>query len=376
MNWRLALFTGAAAASLAQAACSEPPPGAQADRPAATRAAAAQAAAPVAPPAPAPVVASTSPQAQAVDAATFLAPPAPGATPADPEAQKRMLIRAQVMLDRAHFSPGVIDGRTGENVRQAVAAFEQARGLPVDGQLDEQVWAALTAVDAQPALQDYEITAEDVAGPFARTIPTDVAEMAKLQKLSYTSPAELLAEKFHMDERLLKALNPNVDFSKAGTKIVVAAVAGRPLPAKVARIEVDKAEREVRAYAADETLLAVYPATVGSAERPAPTGEWEVRAIAPNPTWTFDPTRLTFGKEKKKLTIAAGPNNPVGVMWIDLTKETYGIHGTPEPAKVGKLQSHGCVRLTNWDVRQLGAAVQKGTKVAFVGAESTAGKKT
>jgi lipoprotein-anchoring transpeptidase ErfK/SrfK len=178
-----------------------------------------------------------------------------------------------------------------------------------------------------------------------------------------------------MDERLLKALNPAADFGKAGTVIVVAAVADRQLPAKVARIEVDKAEREVRAYGGDGALLAVYPATVGSADRPAPAGEWAVRTIAPNPTWTFDPSRLTFGDAKAgKLTIKAGPNNPVGSMWIDLTKETYGIHGTPDPRRVGKAESHGCVRLTNWDAGQLGRAVEKGAKVIFVGAETPAGK--
>ncbi|MDP3175604.1 MAG: L,D-transpeptidase, partial [Phenylobacterium sp.] len=322
-------------------------------------------------PAPAPVVTpSVSPQAQAIDAAAFLA------APATPALARDGLIRAQVLLDRAHFSPGVIDGRAGENVRQALAAFEKARGLPVDGVLDDQAWAALTAADTQPAMQDYVIAPEDVAGPFVDKIPTDTAAMAALDRLAYASPAELLAEKFHMDERLLRALNPAADFTKAGTTIVVAAVGARPLAAKVARIEVDKAEREVRAYGADDALLAVYPATVGSTDRPAPTGEWEVRTIAPNPTWTYDPSRLTFGKEKKKLTIAAGPNNPVGVMWIDLTKETYGIHGTPDPVKVGKAESHGCVRLTNWDVQQLGAAVLKGTKVVFVGAESAAGKTT
>ena len=138
----------------------------------------------------------------------------------------------------------------------------------------------------------------------------------------------------------------------------------------VTRIEVDKAKRQVRAYGAADVLLAVYPATVGSAERPAPDGEWAVRTTAPNPTYTYDPSRLTFGKASNgKLTIKAGPNNPVGSTWIDLTKDTYGIHGTPDPRQVGKTASHGCVRLTNWDVRQLSLAVKPGTKVDFVGVE-------
>jgi lipoprotein-anchoring transpeptidase ErfK/SrfK len=132
---------------------------------------------------------------------------------------------------------------------------------------------------------------------------------------------------------------------------------------------VNATRRQIRAYGG-QTLLAVYPATVGSTERPAPEGEWAVRTVAPNPTYTYDPSRLTFGKaEQGKLTIKPGPNNPVGSTWIDLTKDTYGIHGTPEPRLVGKTASHGCVRLTNWDVRQLSQAVKKGTVVAFVGVE-------
>lgn len=359
LGWRL---VSTLAITVAVAACSDPAPSAAAPKPAP---AAAPAAAAPATPAPAPV-ASANPEGQAIDAAVW------SATPADAAAAKRALIRAQVLLARARFSPGVIDGQMGENVRQAIAAFEQARGLPVDGALDDQVWAALAA-DAAPAMQDYTIAPEDVAGPFVAKIPTDPAEMAKLDKLAYSSPVELLAEKFHMDEGLLKALNPNADFTKAGATILVANPGDGALPAKVARVEVDKSEREVRAYGADDALLAVYPATVGSTDRPAPSGEWAVNVVAPDPTWTYDPSRLTFGKKADgKQTIAAGPNNPVGAVWIDLTKDTYGIHGTPDPAKVGKAESHGCVRLTNWDAVALSKAVEKGTKVVFVGSEKKA----
>jgi lipoprotein-anchoring transpeptidase ErfK/SrfK len=179
-----------------------------------------------------------------------------------------------------------------------------------------------------------------------------------------------------MDEALLKSLNPGVDFSVAGTKIVVAALGPDRLKGPVTRMEVDKTRRQIRAYGAGDVLLAVYPATVGSTERPAPEGEWAVRTVAPNPTYTYDPSRLTFGKtEQGKLTIKPGPNNPVGSTWIDLTKDTYGIHGTPDPRLVGKTASHGCVRLTNWDVRQLSQAVKKGTVVAFVGAEQATAPK-
>ena len=278
------------------------------------------------------------------------------------------MLRAQVLLDRAHFGPGVIDGQDGENVRNAVAAFERAHDLPVDGALDADVWAKLTA-DAAPVLTDYVITDQDVAGPYTPSIPKDYAEMAKLDRLGFTGPLEALAERFHMDVPLLQALNPGADFGVAGTKIVVAAPARPELPAKVATIEVDKARKQVRAFDAGGKLLAAYPATIGSSDLPTPSGEWAVNTIAPRPTWTYDPSRLNFGdKSKGKLTIQAGPNNPVGAVWIDLTKDTYGIHGAPEPRLVGKVASHGCVRLTNWDAQQLAAAVEKGTKVKFLDA--------
>ena len=312
-----------------------------------------------------PIEASASPSAQPIDKAVWKA------VPVTPQDKRNAMLRAQVLLARARYSPGVIDGQDGGNVRNAIAAFEAAHGLPVDGAMDDQVWAALAA-DAQPVLTDYTITADDVKGPFLGALPTDMVELSKLPGIGFTTPLEGLAEKFHMDEPLLKALNPGVDFSVAGTRIVVAAVGPEKLPAPVTRIEVDESKRQVRAYGGD-MLLAVYPATVGSTERPAPEGEWAVRATAPNPTYTYDPTRLTFGKaEQGKLTLKAGPNNPVGSTWIDLTKDTFGIHGTPDPRQVGKTASHGCVRLTNWDVRQLGQAVKKGTKVVFVGVEQPA----
>jgi lipoprotein-anchoring transpeptidase ErfK/SrfK len=130
-------------------------------------------------------------------------------------------------------------------------------------------------------------------------------------------------------------------------------------------IEVDKAASALRAFTADGTLVATYPATIGSNTFPSPSGEMEVRAVAPAPTYHFDPEGRSWGPDEK-LTIAAGPNNPVGGTWIDLTKEGYGIHGTPEPRLIGKTSSHGCVRLTNWDAEELAKAVSPGTKVEFV----------
>lgn len=314
-----------------------------------------------------PAVAASSPAVQAINAATF----DPNAT--DPDAHRNLLIRVQTLLDRAHVSPGVIDGRDGTNLTLAIKAFQASRGLSVDGEISKQLVDTLTAGDGGQVLVDYRITPQDVAGPFSPPVAKDdYAAMAALPAMNYTSPLEMLAERFHVDEALLQALNPGADFGAAGTTIVVTAPGADTLDRKVDRIEIDKTLGQVRAFDAQGTELAVYPATVGSTERPAPSGEWAVRTLAPRPTYTYDPSRLTFGKPKAKLTIKPGPNNPVGSTWIDLTKDTYGIHGTPDPRLVNKRASHGCVRLTNWDAAELGSAVNKGAKVIFMGAEARA----
>jgi lipoprotein-anchoring transpeptidase ErfK/SrfK len=358
--------TLAIACVISLAACSEADP-ARKPAPAPT----AQASAPVAA---APIVKAEAPQdpmAMAINAAD----PTQAVVrigQADPA-----LVRAEVLLDRAHFSPGVIDGREGANLSQAIHAFERAHALPEDGQLDPAVWQALISGDAGPTIQAYQITEADVAGPFTPSIPKDLTAMSKLDRLGYAGPTELLAEKFHMDEALLNALNPGADFGVAGTRILVATPGTGELPAKVTRIEIDKGANTLWAYDEKGDLVAAYPATVGSAERPAPSGEFAVRAVAPDPIYYYDPKRLTFGQDQAAgaLKIAAGPNNPVGATWIALTIPTYGIHGSPDPTVIGKRQSHGCVRLTNWDAVELGKAVEKNAVVRFVGVETTPAKR-
>ena len=287
------------------------------------------------------------------------------------------MVRLEVLLDRAGFSPGAIDGKDGENLRRALAAYAAAHGMTARGLPDKALWDALADGDAAPATQAYLITAADVAGPFIGTPSKDYQALSKLPALSYSSPEQLLAEKFHMSQPLLEALNPGADFSKAGATILVAAPrpAGRDYQA--ARIEVDKGANALRVYSADGELAAFYPASVGSAERPAPSGVFEVKAVAPKPAYYYDPKRLTFAPEGAtgRLKIAPGPNNPVGSTWISLSVATYGIHGSPDPNLVGKRQSHGCVRLTNWDAAELGKAVQKGVRVEFIGREKKAGAK-
>ena len=327
-----------------------------------------------------------SPPAAVPDNAPTTAPPT---TPAPPPASlldlvnaqgmagegdrgaiKRQLIRAQVILDRRHLSPGVIDGVPGSNLRLALRAFQAAAGLPVNGKLDVATWDKLVASDAAPAIREYTIVVADIAGPFAEPVsPGDFTAMAARKTMTWTSAIEALAERAHMDEALLRAMNPGKDFGAAGTVIFVTDT-GRSALAAVAEIRVDKGRNQVSALDAAGTIVAVYPATVGSSERPAPTGTWAVRTIAPAPNYTFDPARLSFkprGGATAKLTIPPGPNNPVGSTWIDLTRDTYGIHGTPDPRMIGKAASNGCVRLTNWDAKELASAVKAGTRVVFSG---------
>ena len=281
-----------------------------------------------------------------------------------------LIARIEILLDRAHFSPGEIDGRDGDNVKLAVSTYKREHKIANPEVMDEAVFQALTAKDSAAVLQHYTIAAADEKGPFLGTVPKDFKALALLKHVGYANPEEGLAEKFHMSPALLRALNPDADFAKTGTALTVANSGAAALP-EIVRIEVDKSANQVRAYDSSGALAAAYPATVGSTERPAPSGDATVTAVAPDPDYTYNPSRLTFGpKSGGALKIPPGPNNPVGATWIALSVETYGIHGTPDPEIVGKTASHGCVRLTNWDAVALGKAVKKGTAVAFVGTES------
>jgi len=286
-----------------------------------------------------------------------------------------LIIKIEILLARAHFSPGEISGRPGENLNKAIAAFAEAQGKTAN-KLDRELWDKLASASRDPVIADYTISEADVRGPFAEEIPKKMERMKDLPRLSYTSPKEALAEKFHMSPELLSALNPGEKFDAAGHTILVANIPTGSLQEKVNRISVDKAKQELRAFDANGKLLAYYPATVGSEEKPAPSGTLKVTAVKKNPTYRYNPAYAFKGvRATKPFTIEPGPNNPVGVVWIGLTGEGYGIHGTPEPGKVGKTQSHGCVRLTNWDALQLASNVSKGTSVDFIGEQKHTGSR-
>ena len=271
------------------------------------------------------------------------------------------IIHLQVLLDRAGASPGVIDGFYGDNVSKAVAGFEAMRHLPVDGKLDPEVVARLN--NDEHVIGPY-IIAPDDGDDLVEQIPKDYAEQAKMKHLGFTSVAEKLSERFHMDIDLLHALNPSAKFVPGET--ISVAVIGATRTGNVKRIEVRRNVGQLFAYADNGDILAVYPATIGSEDNPSPSGKHKVNGVARNPTYEYNP-KINFqqGKNKKKLTLPSGPNNPVGSKWIDLSQPTYGIHGTPEPSLIDKAGSHGCVRLTNWDVEELAGMVKPGVIVEF-----------
>lgn len=269
------------------------------------------------------------------------------------------VLALQVQLDQAGFSPGQIDGRGGANTTKALAAYTRAHNkAPGDGGAD--------------TLSAYTITADDAAGPFVR-IPADMMDKAKLKKLGYTTLLEALGERFHSSPSLLQALNPGARFG-AGIRITVpnverakASTGDGSASVVAARVVVSKSASSLTVFDASGALLFYAPVTSGSARDPLPLGEWTVTGVSRNPVFNYNPDLFwDADAAQAKAKIPAGPNGPVGVVWIDISKEHYGIHGSPEPSRIGHSDSHGCVRLTNWDASRVADLVKKGTPVQFV----------
>ena len=269
------------------------------------------------------------------------------------------VLRAQILLDRAHFSVGEIDGTFGENMENTVKAYQASHNIQADGMLDQNTWTALNQ-DTQPALVPYAINPTDVAGPFYK-IPADMMKQAKLPGLGYSSAAEELGERFHINPKILKDLNPGKQLDHAGEQIMVPNITRPPITAQPALVVVKKSCSCLEVFDSQNQLLAHYAATMGSQHDPLPVGDWKIEKPQWNPVFNYNSKLFWDANDKHaKARIKPGPNNPVGVVWIGISKEHYGIHGTPEPSTIGKAQSHGCIRLTNWDATELSNMVKPG----------------
>lgn len=298
------------------------------------------------------------------------------------------VMQMQVVLDHLGFSPGVVDGKPGASLKRALAGFQQAKGLPATGEMDPRTAAAVGRFGATPPIAEVTLSAADLVGPFVGPIPKREDQQAKLPSLGYSNPLEMLAERYHTTPATLIALNSPDTPMKAGTKIKVpnVATAGRAYPASLPdgykrtlaglnvdssqpqadHLVVDKSDKTLSAYDAAGKLVARFPVTTGSRHDPLPIGRWKVLGASYNPEFHYNP-RLFWDARKgdRKATLPPGPNGPVGVVWLDLSRAHYGIHGTPEPQNIGRTESHGCIRLSNWDAARLSLMVKPGTPAIF-----------
>lgn len=273
--------------------------------------------------------------------------------------------KLQVLLSRHYSSPGAIDGTLGLNTVKAISAFQIMKGLSGDGVLDANTWRLLNEDTTQPTFIEYTITAQDLKGPYAQSIPVDYAEQSKMKGLYYTRVTEMLGEKFHMDELFLQKINSGASFNKVGEKIIVANVQNI-LPSNTKTIIAHKGSKQLYLLDQQNKMIASFPATIGSEDNPSPSGMHTISSIVSNPHYSYNPNNFIQGKNLKHLSLPPGPNNPVGSIWIGLSRPSFGIHGTPNPALISKTASHGCIRLTNWDANNLSKIVRKGMTVKFL----------
>ena len=282
-----------------------------------------------------------------------------------------LTMRLQILLDRANFSPGIIDGAWGKNAAKAFSWFRAANGMDTTAKssIDQATYDKLVAAgQSAPLITSYQITADDMQGPFIQ-IPNSVYDQAKLECLCYSSPAEEMAEKFHTNQQMLKQLNPKVNLSSlsAGTSLQVPNVENiPPASAAIAKVVISKKGYWTHGVDASGNVVAHFPSTLGAGYDPSPTGDFHVTGIATDPTFNYQPSLMAEVPDTKPTAkLKPGPNSPVGTVWMALSKPHYGIHGTPAPETIGYANSHGCVRLTNWDAERLAAQVKAGTPVQF-----------
>lgn len=298
------------------------------------------------------------------------------------------ILHAQVILDHLGFAPGILDGRSGRSLTAALEGFQSVRGLPETGELDEATLNALRPYRGLRPVKRLAISPNVLEGPFIDPLPHDPAEQAKLPALGYRRPLEKLAEMFHTTPEVLVELNPGGGTIKAGAvfRFPNALPASRDYAAdldsewrrtlndlnvdaiqpKGERVVVDKSERVLKVFDSEDRLVALFSATMGSEHDPLPVGNWKIQGADTNPRFHYNPDLFWDAKEgDDPALLPAGPNGPVGVIWLDLSKPHYGIHGTPEPQTIGRSESHGCIRLTNWDAARLSLIVKPGAVAVF-----------
>ncbi|WP_448502080.1 L,D-transpeptidase family protein [Sphingomonas sp.] len=324
-----------------------------------------------------------SEDATAQDSATpAVSPPAIAMPQVD-----RNVLHAQVILDKLGFGPGVLNGEVNGATRAALRGFQARQGIAVTGQLDQPTLRAMYPYRAWRPTKTIALTPGMLAGPYLHPLPEDYGDMAELDGVPYRSPMEKLAEMFHTTPDVLMALNSRETPLAAGQEIVFPnalptsrdydvddAAARRTLAylnvgarqPQADHVVVDESEGVLKVMDAEDRVVAQFSATLGSAQFPLPIGEWTINSVSFSPDWRFDPDLIAGTKPGAEVAIVPpGPNNPVGLIWIGLSKEHYGIHGTPEPDKIGQTESNGCIRLTNWDAARLALMVKPGTRAVF-----------
>ncbi len=314
-----------------------------------------------------------------------LAPLAVGAAPAP--TVNLPILHVQVILDKLGFSPGTLDGKRGQSLTLALKGFQESRGLKTTGTIDKPTLNALLPFQAWRAVKAITLRPGDVAGPYTNPFPKEPADQAKLPGLYYKNTLEALAERFHTTNATLIALNSRDTQLRPGVTITVPnalptsrayssgsdawrgtlnALNVQAVNPVAKRLVVDKSESVLRVYGETNRLIAQFPATMGSSHDPLPIGTWKIMVVDPNPKFRYNPDLFWDAKESdEKAMLPAGPNGPVGVVWIDINKPHYGIHGTPEPQTIGRTESHGCIRLTNWDAARLALMVKPGMEAKF-----------
>jgi lipoprotein-anchoring transpeptidase ErfK/SrfK len=298
------------------------------------------------------------------------------------------ILHAQVILDHLGFSPGILDGREGQSLTAALKGFQTSQGLEASGELDPATLRALAPYASLRPTKRLTLDAATLKGPYINPMPKDPEEQAKLASLAYTRPLEKLAEMFHTTPEVLVELNPGGRAIKPGAEFVFpnALPASRDYPADIKpewrqtlndlnveakvpeadHIVVDKSDKVLRVFDKQERLVAQFSATMGSEHDPLPLGTWKINGADTNPKFHYNPKLFWDAKkDSDPAMLPPGPNGPVGVVWLDLSKEHYGIHGTPEPQTIGRTESHGCIRLTNWDAARLALMVKPGTEAVF-----------